>query len=113
VLTVLAYFAGVSRTKKQVRDKRRQADQLGNFLLQAQDIRKRLDENPLPIADRDAWVARVTLYLRTDLGTAYDRRFRDFSGITFFGDGSPRSQMRNSLEGYSQRLHEFINELEQ
>jgi hypothetical protein len=72
----------------------------------------RCSENPLPIADHNEWVARVEAYLRASIGDDYAVRFGDFSGMVFFGDGSERARMRQSLEGRSRRLHEFLSELQ-
>lgn len=90
---------------------RHHAEQLANFIVVAQKLRQRLGDNPLPIKDHNDWVARVNEYLRTNLGSAYEVRFSDFSGMTFYGDGSERSKMSQSLEGRSRRLHEFISEI--
>ena len=86
-------------------------DQLAAFLVEAQQLRNRSDEDPLPIGDHNAWVDRVSQYLKEHFGNAHNVRFSDFSGMTFFGDGSERSKMAKSLDGRSRRLHEFISEL--
>jgi hypothetical protein len=86
-------------------------DRLAAFLVEAQQLRARLNEVPLPITDHNAWVDRVNAYLRDNLGKAHAVRFSDFSGMVFHGDGSERSKMDRSLDGRSRRLHEFISEL--
>jgi hypothetical protein len=86
-------------------------DQLAAFLVEAQQLRNRLNEDPLPIRDHNAWVDRVSQYLKEHFGNAHEVRFSDFSGMTFSGDGSERSRMSRSLDGRSRRLHEFISEL--
>jgi hypothetical protein len=91
--------------------KTRNAEELAEFLAEAQKLRGRLNENPLPIQDHDNWVSRVSGYLKQKLGSAYEVRFSDFSGMTFYGDGSERSKMSRSLEGRSRRLNEFISEI--
>src|SRR5262245_46852955 len=68
-------------------------DQLAAFLTEAQHLRSRLNEDPLPIGDHNAWVDRVNNYLRENLSAAHEVRFSDFSGMTFYGDGSERSRM--------------------
>jgi len=84
---------------------------LAQFVTEAQQLRGRLDEDPLPIADHNEWVDRTSEYLRGHLGAAYEVRFSDFSGMVFYGDGSDRSQMSRSLDGRTRRLHEFLQEL--
>lgn len=94
---------------KTLREERSAA--LAQFVTEAQQLRKRLDEDPLPIADHNEWVERTSEYLRAHLGAAYEVRFSDFSGVVFYGDGSDRSQMSKSLEGRTRRLQEFLHEL--
>jgi hypothetical protein len=89
----------------------RHREQLATFLTEAQGLRRRLDEVPLPVRNHNEWVDRVGGYLRQNLGKAYEVRFSDFSGMTFYGDGSERSQMSRSIDGRSRRLSEFISEL--
>lgn len=89
----------------------RHIGQLATFLSEAQGLRSRLNQQPLPIADHNAWVNRVGQYLNENLGPEFGVRFGDFSGMVFYGDGSERSQLSRSLEGRSRRLNEFIEEL--
>ena len=91
--------------------RRRHADQLAAFLVEAQELRRRGPEQPIPVGKHNAWVERVSQYLRDHLGASYEVRFSDFSGMTFYGDGSERFQYAKSLDGRSRRLHEFITEL--
>jgi hypothetical protein len=42
----------------------------------------------------------VCAYLRDNLGPDSEVRFGDFSGMVFYGDGSERSKMSNSIEGH-------------
>jgi len=91
--------------------RQQQAAKLADFIKEAQKLRQRLDENPLPKRDHNEWVEHVSKYLQENLGTAYEARYSDFSGMTFYGDGSERSKMSRSIEGRSRRLHEFIAEL--
>ena len=86
-------------------------EKLATFLAEAQRLRLRLNEKPLPITDHNAWVEKVAAYLQKHLGQAYVVRFSDFSGMTFYSDGSERSNMERAIEGRSRRLHEFISEL--
>ena len=96
-------------TGKKLKEERSAA--LAQFVTEAQQLRGRLDEDPLPIGDHNEWVDRTSEYLRAHLGAAYEVRFSDFSGMVFYCDGSERSQMSNSLDGRSRRLHEFLQEL--
>ncbi len=91
--------------------KQERSTALAQFVTEAQQLRGRLNEKPLPIADHNKWVDRTSEYLRDHLGAAYAVRFNDFSGMTFFGDASEKSQMSRSLNGRTQRLFEFIREL--
>lgn len=93
------------------RNHKKHKDQLAAFLVEAQQLRKRLNEDPLPIQDHNEWVQRVSEYLSEHFGKAYEVRFGDFSGMTFYGDGSERSRLSRSIEGRSRRLHEFISEM--
>ncbi|TAK89878.1 MAG: hypothetical protein EPO06_10725 [Burkholderiaceae bacterium] len=87
------------------------AEKLASFIVEGQRLRERLSEVPPPVGEHNAWVERVNDYLRTNVGAAYEVRFGDFSGMTFYGDASERSNMSRSIEGRSRRLHEFIAEL--
>jgi len=91
--------------------KHQHKEQLAAFLIEAQQLRTRLDEVPLPIRDHNEWVDRVGGFLRQNLGKAYEVRFSDFSGMVFYGDGSERSKMSGSIDGRSRRLNEFMSEL--
>jgi hypothetical protein len=91
--------------------KHRHKEQIASFLKEAQQLRTRLDEVPVPIGDYNEWVDRVERYLRQNLGKAYEVRFSDFSGMIFYGEGSERSKMSRSIDGRSRRLNEFMSEL--
>ncbi len=86
-------------------------DQLASFLTEAQALRARKDEVPLPVEEHNQWVEKVETYLRRQLGTAYSVRFGNFSGMTFHGSGSEKSKYERSLDGRARRLMEFIKEL--
>jgi hypothetical protein len=109
------FFAGVAiylhlqsgKSLLNAPDRRR----LATFLSEAHRLRSRLNELPLPITEHNAWVSRVCAYLRDNLGPDSEVRFGDFSGMVFYGDGSERSKMSNSIEGRSRRLNEFHAEL--
>jgi hypothetical protein len=86
-------------------------EKLASFITEAQQLRTRLNETPLPVADHNAWVDRVAAYLRANLGEAYVVRLSDFSGMTFYSSSSERSKMERAIEGRSRRLQEFMAEL--
>jgi hypothetical protein len=92
-------------------ERKLQTEMLAGFVQEAQAFRAQLNKLPLPVAEHNAWVARVEAWLRDNFGAAYAVRFSDFSGMTFYGDGSEKSKMARSLDGRSRRLHEFIAEL--
>jgi hypothetical protein len=83
---------------------------LSVFAEQASSLAAKASEEPLPIEAHNEWVSRVEAYLGKELDASYAARFRNFSGMTFYGDGSPRSNYKNSLDGRTRRLHEFISE---
>lgn len=86
-------------------------EKIAEFIREGQNLRARLNEEPLPIQEHNDWVERMVRYLRRHKGRAYDVRLSDFSGMTFYGSGSERSKMSNAIEGRVRRLHEFISEL--
>jgi hypothetical protein len=71
---------------------------LAQFLRDAQALRKRVGETPLPIADHNAWVDRMSTYFAEQNAEEYAVRLSDFSGMTFYGDVSERSKMLKSIE---------------
>jgi hypothetical protein len=83
---------------------------LAAFATEASALAAKASEEPLPVEAHNDWVARVEAYLRTELDSSFAARFGNFSGMTFYGDGSPRSKLKNSLDGRTRRLHEFIRE---
>jgi len=108
VLTIVA----VQLPRLNDRDARFRArrEKLGQFLKDAESLMKRRDEEPLPFQEHNDWVARVEAYLRSEADSSYAARFSNFSGMTFYVDGTPKSAFDNSLQGRSSRLHEFIRE---
>lgn len=86
-------------------------EKMADFIREGQALRARLKEEPLPIRERDDWVERMVSYFKQHKGGAYETRLTDFSGMTFFGNGSERSRMDISIDGRVRRLHEFISEL--
>ena len=85
-------------------------EQLAVFMKEAEGLRARSVEEPLPVPAHNEWVSRVEAYLKEQLDASYAARFGNFSGMTFYGDGSQRSEYENSIRGRSTRLHEFIKE---
>ncbi len=86
-------------------------NKVAQFMREGQDLRARLNEEPLPIQEHNDWVDRMVSYFKHHKGRAYEARLSDFSGMTFYGDGSERSRMSTSIEGRVRRLHEFVSEL--
>lgn len=111
-LRIFGYQAGPTPSLTDISKARRlHVDHLGEFLVAAQGLRLRSREQPIPVAEHNAWVELVSQYLRNHLGTSYEARFSDFSGMTFYGDGSERFKYEQSLDGRSRRLNEFLAEL--
>jgi hypothetical protein len=90
-----------------------QANILAGYITEAQGLRKRSAATPLPVKDHNEWVEKVSEYLRSNLGAAYEVRFSDFCGMVFLGNSSERSQFEKSIDGRTRRLHEFISEISQ
>lgn len=85
--------------------------ELAAFIREGQKLRGRSGEDPLPVEEHNEWVARMNTYFRNRKKHGYEVRLSDFSGMTFFGDGSERSKFSNSIDGRLRRLHEFLGEL--
>ena len=83
---------------------------LAIFVEKASSLSARASEEPLPITACNEWVSSVEAYLRGKLDASFVARFGNFSGMTFYGDGSPKAHYKNSLDGRTRRLHEFIRE---
>lgn len=86
-------------------------EHLAAFMKEAEALLARSNEDPLPIQDHDEWAKRAETYLTEWLDASYAARFGNFSGMTFYGDGSEKSSYKNSISGRSTRLHQFIKEL--
>lgn len=86
-------------------------EKIADFIQEGQALRARLNETPLPIQEHNEWIDRMAKYFRRHKGAPYETRISDFSGMTFYGDGSERSKLSNSIEGRVRRLHEFISEI--
>ncbi len=84
---------------------------LAEFMKEGESLLSRSDEDPLPTEQHDNWVARVELYLRENLDASYAARLGNFSGMTFYGDGSKKSNFKNAIGGRTSRLHQFLTEL--
>lgn len=85
-------------------------EKLAGFADEATALATRSTENPLPIKEHNDWVSRVEAFLGSELDSSYSTRFSNFSGMTFYGDGSEKSSFKNSLDGRTRRLHEFMRE---
>ena len=84
---------------------------LSGFIREDQELREHLEENPSQTEQHNAWVERINGYFLEQGAKDYAVRLNDFSGMTFYGDGSDRSQISNSITGRCQRLQEFIAEI--
>ena len=84
---------------------------LSGFIREGQELREHLEENPSQTEQHNAWVERINGYFLEQGAEDYAVRLNDFSGMTFYGDGSDRSQISNSITGRCQRLQEFIAEI--
>ena len=85
-------------------------EKLAQFADAATNLAARSSEDPLPIAEHNGWVSNVEAFLRSELDASYASRFGNFSGMTFYGDGSLKSNYKTSLSGRTQRIHEFMRE---
>ncbi len=86
------------------------ATKLAEFIDSGNVLRLKIDEDPLPIEEHNDWIAEIETYLRKSRKPHCVTRLSDFSGMTFYGDGSDRSKFRNSIDGRVRRLHEFIRD---
>jgi hypothetical protein len=111
VLCAMAvYLHGLNDRSIQLRVQR---EQLGHFLKEAEALSAQANDIPPPIEAHSAWMERVETYLTEALDSSYTERFGNFHGMTFYGTSNPNSGLKQSLEGRSRRLHEFIAELGQ
>ena len=81
-------------------------EKLAVFAEEATSFAERSNEQPLPVEEHNAWVSRVDEFLRSELDASCSARFSNFSGMTFYGG----SQFKNSLDGRTRRIHEFMRE---
>ena len=84
---------------------------LAAFMKEAEVLLTRSNEDPLPMESHDDWVGRVEAYLKEQLDVSYAARLGNFSGMTFYGDGSQKSNYKNAINGRTTRLQQFITEL--
>ena len=87
-------------------------ERLGAFLKEAESLAGliRTSGTDPSAAKVDDWVLRTEAFLQTEMDSSYVARFHNFSGLTFYSDGSAAAALRNRIEGGSRRLHEFIAE---
>ena len=85
-------------------------EKLAAFAKEAAALAARSLEDPLPIQEHNDWVSRVEAFLGSELDSSFTTRFGSFSGMRFYGDGSPKSRYRNSVDGRTRRIHEFMRE---
>src|SRR3990172_134250 len=84
--------------------------ELAAFIQEGQKLLGRKDESPLPIEAHNNWIERMEKHLKKQNRSDFVVRLSDFSGLTFFGDGSEKSKFVNSVDGRLRRLHEFMRE---
>jgi hypothetical protein len=87
------------------------AQEISAFIEQGQRLMSRKQEDPLPIGEHNAWVEEMETYFRKFGRADYVVRLSDFSGLTFYCDGSEKSKYSKALDGRLRRLHEFLREL--
>src|SRR5262245_3297226 len=102
-IVAVAYFwkEWQAKPKWTEKEKQQHQGQLAGFITEAQQLRKRLNEDPLPTGEHNAWVDRVDKYLHDNLGEVFVVRFGDLSGMTLHGNASERSKISRSIEGRS------------
>jgi hypothetical protein len=86
-------------------------EHLAEFVSEATSLLDRQGENPLPVQEHNDWVGKVEAFLGNTLDQSYVVRFNNFSGMTFYSNGSDSANFRNTIEGHIRRLNEFIQEL--
>jgi len=111
VLATLTFFATEIARRVWRKGCKLQPQKLAEFVEEGQQLKGRLNENPLPVFEHNEWVDRMNNYFEENGGNEYKVRLSDFSGMRFYGDGSEKSSMSNSIEGRVRRLHEFMSEL--
>ena len=84
---------------------------LAIFIEESKCLRGRLKEIPLPIKDFNDWDETVLAYLQDNLDASYVVRFRDFTGMVFYGEGTESSNLKIEIAGRTRRLNEFLSEL--
>jgi hypothetical protein len=87
------------------------AQEISAFIEQGQRLKRRKEENPLPINEHNVWVEAMETYFRKFGRADYVVRLSDFSGFTFYSDGSKKSEYSNAIDGRLRGLHEFLREL--
>jgi hypothetical protein len=89
---------------------RSRREKLATFAEEVAALLNKTSAESVPTEEYGEWVTSVEMYLRTEMDASYAARFGNFSGMTFYGDGSQQSNFKNSLEGRMRRLHEFMRE---
>jgi hypothetical protein len=89
------------------------ANAVSAFIEEGRRLMSRQMESPLPVQDHNEWVERMDSYFRKLGRHDFAVRLGDFSGFTFYGDGSERSRYSMGIDGRLRRLHEFLRELSQ
>jgi hypothetical protein len=86
------------------------ADELGKFLEEGQALMARAQDHdqPLPTEEANDWGQRLEEFVRERMGVAKAAVLTNFSGMTFFSNGSDRANLRNGIDGRLRRIVQFI-----
>lgn len=86
------------------------ADELAKFLKEGQELfaRATKQSEPFPTDDANDWAQRLSEFVGSRMGVARAALLTNFSGMTFYSDGSERSKLTNAIEGRLRRIGEFI-----
>jgi len=114
IISVILLGVGIARRAKEGHDRTKRievANKLAAFIEHRNKLLERSAESPLPIKEHNDWVDEIERYLIGADKRYWVTKLNDFSGYTFYSDGSPKSEYENSISGRKRRLHEFINAL--
>jgi len=113
LITVMLLGIGIARrssANENEKKKQEYAIILSGFIVKGNEIRSKINSDPLPIQEHNEWVEEIRNYLNKSGKPHCVARFNDCSDMTFYGDGSERSNLGKSFTGRITRLHEFIKE---
>lgn len=114
-LLVSVFLLGISIARRSIENESKKKDKefvnkLSQFIVEGGELRKRSIEDPLPIQEHNDWVENIRNFLVQSDKSYLVARLDDASGMTFFVDGSEKSQFNKSINGRVRRLNEFISE---